>query len=194
MANRWGNSGWLYFGGSKITADGDCIHEIKRHLLLGKKVITNLDSILKRRDVTLITEVCLDKATVFPVVMYGWESWTMKKADCWRMDAFFYIYIIFFCVVARGCLAMNSAFSWQNSFSLCPASFHTPRPNLPGTPGVSFFFFICSGFLSYIEMKQPWVYMCSPSWSPLPPPSPPAPSRSSQCTRSERLSHASNVG
>ena len=88
MANRWGNRGWLYFGGSKITADGDCIHEIKRHLLLGRKVITNLDSILKRRDVTLLTKVCLVKATVFPVVMYEWESWTVKKADCWRMDAF----------------------------------------------------------------------------------------------------------
>ena len=76
------------WGGSKITADGDCIHEIKRHLLLGRKVITNLDSILKSRDVTLLTKVCLVKATVFPVVMYGWESWTVKKADCWRMDAF----------------------------------------------------------------------------------------------------------
>ena len=70
------------WGGSKITADGDCIHEIKRHLLLGRKVITNLDSILKSRDVTLLTKVCLVKATVFPMVMYGWESWTVKKADC----------------------------------------------------------------------------------------------------------------
>ena len=69
-------------GGSKITADGDCIHEIKRHLLLGRKVITNLDSILKSRDVILLTKVCLVKATFFPVVMYGWESWTVKKADC----------------------------------------------------------------------------------------------------------------
>ena len=72
----------LFWGGSKITADGDCIHEIKRHLLLGRKVITNLDSILKSRDVTMLTKVCLVKATVFPVVMYGWESWTVKKADC----------------------------------------------------------------------------------------------------------------
>ena len=72
----------IILGGSKITADGDCIHEIKRHLLLGRKVITNLDSILKSRDVTLLTKVCLVKATVFPVVTYGWESWTVKKADC----------------------------------------------------------------------------------------------------------------
>ena len=69
-------------GGPQITADGDCSHEIKRHLLLGRKVITNLESILKSRDVTLLTKVCLVKATVFPVVMYGCESWTVKKADC----------------------------------------------------------------------------------------------------------------
>ena len=75
-------------GGSKITADGDCSHEIKRHLLLGKKGITNLDSILKSRDITLATKVCLVKAMVFPVVMYGCESWTIKKADCRRIDAF----------------------------------------------------------------------------------------------------------
>ena len=81
------------FGGSKITADGDCSHEIKRRLLLGRKVMTNLDSILKSRDITLSTEVRLVKAMVFPVVMYGCESWTIKKADsrriafelwCWR--------------------------------------------------------------------------------------------------------------
>ena len=76
------------FLGSKITADGDCSHEIKRHLLLGRKVTTNLDSILKSRDITLSTKVHLVKATVFPVVMYGWESWTIKKADSWRIDAF----------------------------------------------------------------------------------------------------------
>ena len=76
------------FLGSKITADGDCSHEIKRHLLLGRKVITNLDSILKSRDITLPTKVCLVKAMVFPVVMYGCESWTIKKAECWRIDAF----------------------------------------------------------------------------------------------------------
>ena len=76
------------FGGSKITADGDCSHEIKRHLLLGRKVMTNLDSILKSRDITLSTKVCLVKAMVFPVVMYGCDSWTIKKAECWRIDAF----------------------------------------------------------------------------------------------------------
>ena len=76
------------FGGSKITADGDCSHEFKRRLLLGRKVITNLDSILKSRDITLPTKVHLVKAVVFPVVMYGCESWTIKKAECQRMDAF----------------------------------------------------------------------------------------------------------
>ena len=70
------------FGGSKITADGDCSHEIKRRLLLGRKVMTNLDSILKSRDITLPTKVCLVKAMVFPVFMYGYESWTVKKAEC----------------------------------------------------------------------------------------------------------------
>jgi len=76
------------FGGSKITADGDRSHEIKRHLLLGRKVMTNVDSILKSRDITLPTKVCLVKALVFPVVMYGCESWTVKKAECQRIDAF----------------------------------------------------------------------------------------------------------
>ena len=82
--NRWGNSGnsvRLYFLGSKITADGECGHEIKRCLLLGRKVMTNLDHILKSRDITLPTKVCLVKAMVFPVVMYGCESWTAKKAE-----------------------------------------------------------------------------------------------------------------
>ena len=91
MGNRWGNSGnsgRLYFGGSKITADGDYSHEIKRHLLLGRKVITNLDSILKSGDITLPTKVHLVKAMVFPVVMYGGESWTVKKAEHQRIDAF----------------------------------------------------------------------------------------------------------
>ena len=74
--------------GSKITADGDCSHEIKRCLLLGRKVMTNLDSILKSRDITLPTKVCLVKAMVFPVVMYGCESWTVKRAECQRTDAF----------------------------------------------------------------------------------------------------------
>ena len=91
MANRWGNSGnsvRLYFFGSKITADGDCSHEIKRHLLLGRKAMTNLDSILKSRDITLPTKVHIVKALVFPVVMYGCESWTIKKAESQRIDAF----------------------------------------------------------------------------------------------------------
>ena len=84
MANRWGNNGnsdRLYFFGSKITADGDCSHEIKRRLFFGRKAMTNLDSTLKSRDVTLPTKVPLVKAMVFPVVMYGCESWTIKKAE-----------------------------------------------------------------------------------------------------------------
>ena len=91
MANRWEAMETvidLIFLGSKITADGDCSHEIKRHLLLGRKVMTNLDSILKSRDITLLIKVCLVKAMVFPVVMYGCESWTIKKAECWRIDVF----------------------------------------------------------------------------------------------------------
>ena len=76
------------FGGSKITADGDCSHDIKRHLLLGRKVMTNVDSIFKNRDITFSTKVRLVKAMVFPVVMYGCESWTMKKAEHRRIDAF----------------------------------------------------------------------------------------------------------
>ena len=75
-------------GGSKITADGDCNHEIKRRLLLGRKVMTNLDSIFKSRDITLPTKVCLAKAMVFPVVTYGCENWTIKKAERSRIDAF----------------------------------------------------------------------------------------------------------
>ena len=92
MGNRWGNSGnrvRLYFVlGSKITADGDCGHEIKRRLLLGRKVMTNLDSVFKSRDITLPTKVHLVKAMVFPVVVYGCESWTVKKAEPQRIDAF----------------------------------------------------------------------------------------------------------
>ena len=90
MTNRWGNSGnsgWLFWGGSKITADGDCSHEIKRHLLLWRKVVTNLDNILKTRDITLSTNP-LVKAMIFPVVMQACESWTIKKAEHWRTDAF----------------------------------------------------------------------------------------------------------
>ena len=78
----------VIFWDSKITADGDCSHEIQRFLLLGRKVMTNLDSILKSRDITLPTKVHLVKAMVFPVVMYGWESWTVKKAERQRIDAF----------------------------------------------------------------------------------------------------------
>ena len=78
----------IILGGSKITADGDCSHEIKRRLLFERKAMTNLDSILKSRDIILPAKVHLVKATVFPVVMYGCESWTMKKAECWRIDAF----------------------------------------------------------------------------------------------------------
>ena len=78
----------LILGGSKITTDGDCHHEIKRYLLLGRKVMTNLDSILKCRDITLLTKVHLVKAMVFPLVMYGCESWTIMKAEHWRIDAF----------------------------------------------------------------------------------------------------------
>ena len=81
MANRWGNSEILYFGGSKITADGDCSHEIKRHLLLGRKTMTNLDIILKSRDMTLPTKVRIVKAMVFPVIIYGCESCAIKKAE-----------------------------------------------------------------------------------------------------------------
>ena len=89
MGSRCGNSVKLYFsGGSKITVDGDCSHEIKRRLLLGRKVMTDLDSIFKSRDITLPTKAHLVKAMVFPVVMYGCESWTVKKAECWRIDAF----------------------------------------------------------------------------------------------------------
>ena len=94
MGNRGGNSVRFIFWGSKITADGDCSHEIKRHLLLGRKVMTNLDSIFKSRDITLPMKIHLVKAMVFPVVMYGCESWTVKKAErrrivalelwCWR--------------------------------------------------------------------------------------------------------------
>ena len=84
MTNRWGNSGnsdRLYFGGSKITADGDCSHEMKRHLLLGRKAMTHLGSILKSRDIIFLTKVCPVKAMIFPVVMYGCESWTIKKVS-----------------------------------------------------------------------------------------------------------------
>ena len=88
MGKQWKQCQTLFFGGSKITADGDCSHEIKRRLLLGRKVMTNLDSIFKSRHITLPTKVCLVKAMVFPVVMYGCECWTVEKAECQRIDAF----------------------------------------------------------------------------------------------------------
>ena len=81
MGKQWKECQTLFFGGFKITADGDCSHEIKRQLVLGRKVMTNLDSIFKSRDITLSTKVHLVKAMVFPVVMYGYESWTVKKAE-----------------------------------------------------------------------------------------------------------------
>ena len=88
MGKQWKQWQTLFFLGSKITADGDSSHEIKRHLLLGRKAMTNLDNILKSRDITLLTKVCLVKAVVFPVVIYGCESWTIKKAERRRIDAF----------------------------------------------------------------------------------------------------------
>ena len=91
MANRWwnnGNSERLSFWGSRITTDGDSSHEIKRHLLLRRKAMTNLESILKNIDITLLTKVLIVKATVFPAVVYGCESWTTSKAECWRIAAF----------------------------------------------------------------------------------------------------------
>ena len=91
MANRWGNveaiTDFLFLG-SKITSDGDCSHEIRRRLLLGRKAMTNLDSILKCRDISLRTKVTIAKAMVFPVVTYGYESWTIRKAELWRIGAF----------------------------------------------------------------------------------------------------------
>ena len=91
MVDRWGkngNSDIFIFLDFKITADGDCSHEIKRHFLLGRKFVTNLDRVLKSWDITLPTKVYQVKVVVFPVVMYGCESWTIKKAECWRIDAF----------------------------------------------------------------------------------------------------------
>ena len=88
MGKQWKQCQTLFLGGSKITGDGDCSHEIKRRLLLGRKVMTNLDSIFKSRHITLPTKVHLVKAVIFPVVMYGRESWTVRKAECRRIDAF----------------------------------------------------------------------------------------------------------
>ena len=86
VGKQWKQWQTLFLGGSKITADSDCSHEIKRHLLLGRKAMTNLESILKSRNITLPTKVCLVRAMVFPVVIYGCESWTIKKAECRRID------------------------------------------------------------------------------------------------------------
>ena len=88
MGKQWKQCQTFIFGGSKITADGDCSHVIKRCLILGRKVMTNLDNILKSRDITLSTKVHLVKAMFFPVVIYGYESWTIKKAECRRIDAY----------------------------------------------------------------------------------------------------------
>ena len=88
MGKQWKQCQTLFFWGSKVTADGDCSHEIKKRLLFGRKVMTNLDSVLKSRDITLPTKVRLVKAMVFPVVMCGCESWTVKKAERRRIDAF----------------------------------------------------------------------------------------------------------
>ena len=85
MGKQWQT---LFLGAPKITADGDCSHEIKRLMVLGRKVMTNLDTILKRRDLPLLTNVCLVEAMVFPVVIYGCESWTIKNAECGKIDAF----------------------------------------------------------------------------------------------------------
>ena len=88
MGKQWKQCQTLFLGGSKTSADSDCSHEIKRCLLLGRKVMTNLDSILKSRDITLPTKICLVKSIVFPLVTYGCESWTVKKAEHWRTDTF----------------------------------------------------------------------------------------------------------
>ena len=87
MGKQYKQCQTLFWGGSKIIADGDCSHEIKRRLVLGRKAMTNLDSILKSRDITLPKKVHIVKATIFPVVMYGCESWTLKKAECQRIDS-----------------------------------------------------------------------------------------------------------
>ena len=104
MANRWGNKETVtdfIFLGSKITADGDCRHEIKRCLLLRRIAMTNLGSILKSRDITLLTKVHIVKDMVFPVVMYGYESWTIKKAECWRTELWCWRKLLRVCWTAR---------------------------------------------------------------------------------------------
>ena len=111
---------YFIFLGFKITADGDCSHEIKRHLLLGRKAMRNLDSILKSRDITLLTKVYLVKATVSPVVMYGCESWTIKKAECQRIDAFelwFWRRLLRVPWIARKSNQSVLLIKWPSSFS-----------------------------------------------------------------------------
>ena len=154
------------FLGSKITANGDCSHEIKRRLLLGSKFMSNLDSTLKCRDITLPTKVHLVKAMVFPVVMYGCESWTVKKSEHWRTDGFqlwywrrlFFFFNLNLFILIRGQLLYNIVL-----------------------------------VLPYINMNPPWVYTCSQSWSRLPPPSLYHPSGSSQCTSPSFLYPALNL-
>ena len=132
MGEQWKQ--WLtIFLGSKITADGDYSHEMKRCLLLGRKVMTNLDSILKSRDISLPIKVRLLKAMVFPVVTYGCKSWTVKKAECQRIDAFFFYFFKFYFI-----------FKLYNIVLVLPN----------------------------IKMNPPQVYLCSPSWTLLLPPSP----------------------
>ena len=137
MEKQWKQVTDFIFLGSKITADGDCSHEIKRRLLLGKKPMTHLDSILKSRGITLPTKVCLAKATVFPVVMYGCKSWTILKIEHQRIDAFELWCWRRLLRVPWTARRSNQSVSWQNSVSLYPPSFCTPSPNLPVTPGIS---------------------------------------------------------
>ena len=128
--------------------------KLKRCLLLERKAMTHLDSILKSSDITLPTKVCLVKAMVFLAVIYRCESWTIKKAEHWRIDAFFVFIFIFL---------------------------------------IYFLLYNIVLVLPYIDLNPPWMYMCSPSWTPLPPPSPSHPSGSSQCTSPKHLYHASNL-
>ena len=151
---------YFIFLGSKITADGDCNYEIKRHLLLGRKTVTNLESILKSREMTLPTKVHLVNAMVFPRVMYGCESWTIKKAECQRIDAF-----------ELWCWRRLLTVPWparrSNQSILKEIS---PEYSLEGLMlklKPQFFFLILLYsivlVLPYIDLNPPWVYMCSPS-------------------------------
>ena len=137
------------FLGFKTTSDSDCNHEMKRHLLLGRKSMTNLDSRLKSRNITLPTKVCLVKAMVFPVVIHGYESWNIKKTERRRIDAFGFCFF--------NLINFNLFILLYNIVLVLP----------------------------YIDLNLPWVYVCSPPWTPLPPPSPSHPTGSSQCTSPE---------